>query len=87
MPKTYPALKTLIAVAYTQHILAHQLQNTAGQQGYTPQTHNMYNVFAEEDDTYMMDTAMTNIAALTTGRTLTGVHTATMPELVANMIN
>jgi hypothetical protein len=51
MPKMYPTLKTLIAVAYMRRILVQQLHNTAGQQGYTPQSHNLYSVFAEEDNT------------------------------------
>jgi hypothetical protein len=35
-PKTYPALKTFIAVAYTCRILSQQLRNTAGQMGCAP---------------------------------------------------
>jgi hypothetical protein len=50
-PKTYPALKTFIVVAYTKRILAQKLCNSAGQQGYAPQSQNMYNVFAKEDNT------------------------------------
>jgi hypothetical protein len=34
MPKTYSALKTFFAAVYTRCILAQQLHNTAGQQGY-----------------------------------------------------
>jgi hypothetical protein len=43
-PKTYPTLKTFIAVAYTQCLLYKQLRNTAGRMGYMPQTQNMYAV-------------------------------------------
>jgi hypothetical protein len=37
-PKTYPALKTFIAAAYTRRILSQQFRNTAGQMGYAPQS-------------------------------------------------
>jgi hypothetical protein len=43
----------------------------------------MYNVFANKDDTDTTATTTTNVAALTTGSTIT----ATIPELVANAIN
>jgi hypothetical protein len=86
-PKTYPTLKTFIAAMYTRRILAQQLCNTTGQQGYAPPSHNMYNKFAKEDDTATADTTMTNVAALTTGSTITGMQTATIPDLVANTIN
>jgi hypothetical protein len=82
-PKTYPALNTFIATAYTRCILAQQLYNTAGQQGYTPPSHNMYTVFAEEEDTDTTATTTTNIAALTMGSTIT----VTIPDSVANAIN
>ncbi len=87
LPKTHPTLKTFIAAVYTRRILVQQLHNTEGQQGYGPPSHNMYNVFAREDDTDTMDTTTTNIAALTTGSTITGVQTATIPDSVANAIN
>ncbi len=74
-PKTYPALKTFIAAAYTRCILVQQLHNTAGQQGYTRTSHNMYNLFADKDDTDTTATTTTNIAALTTESTIT----ATIP--------
>jgi hypothetical protein len=54
---------------------------------YTPQSHNMYNLFMEEDDTDTTDTATLNIVALTMGSTLMGVQMAPIPELVANAIN
>jgi hypothetical protein len=82
-PKTYPTLKTFIAVAYTRRILAQQLRITAGQQGYAPPSHNMYNMFANKDNTDTTATATMNIAALTTGSTIT----ATIPVLVENAIN
>jgi hypothetical protein len=82
-PKTYPALKTFIATAYIRCILAQQLHNTAGQQGYTPTSHNMYTVFANKDNTDTTATATTNIAALTTGSTII----ATITKLVANAID
>ena len=81
--KTYPALKTFVTAAYTRCILVQQLRNTAGQQGYAPTSHNMYNVFADKDNTDTTVTKTTNIAALMTGSTIT----ATIPELVASTIN
>jgi hypothetical protein len=48
----------------------------------------MNNVFAKEDNTDMMDTIITNIAASTSGSAITWVQTATIPDfLVANAIN
>jgi hypothetical protein len=82
-PKTYPALKTFIAAVYTRRILAQQLRNTAGQQGYVPTPHNMYNVFPEEDNTDTPAATTMNIAALTAESTIT----ATIPDTVANAIN
>jgi hypothetical protein len=57
-----------IVAAYTRRILAQQLRNTARQQGYAPTSHNMYNVFAKEDNTGTTATTTMNIAALTTGK-------------------
>ncbi len=87
MLKTHPAIKTFIVVVYTRCILVQKLLNTAGQHGYMPPSHNMYNVFAKEDDTVTMDTTMMDIATLTMGSTITGVQTATIPDSVANAIN
>ncbi len=81
MPKMYPTLKTFIVVAYMHRILAQQFCNTAKQQRYTPQNHNMYNVFKEKDYTNTTDTTITNVAAFMTGSTLMGGQTATIPEL------
>jgi hypothetical protein len=50
-PKTYPALKTFIAVVYMRRIQVQQLCNTVGQWGFAPTSHNMYNVFADKDNT------------------------------------
>jgi hypothetical protein len=53
-----------------------------------PHFHNIYNVFAEdEDNTVTTNTATMNIAALMRGSTITGEQTATISELVANAIN
>jgi hypothetical protein len=82
-PKMDPPPKTFIAAAYMRCILAQQLSNTEGQQGCAPKSHNMYNMFAEEDNTDTVDTTTMNIAALTTGSTITG----TILDLVANAIN
>jgi hypothetical protein len=51
-PKTYPALKTFTHEAYTHCLMALQLRNTMGQQGYVPNNNqNMYNVLNESYDT------------------------------------
>jgi hypothetical protein len=89
-PKTYPALKTFIVAAYTRHILSQQLRNTAGQMGYAPQTHNMYAGLDGNDDATTATGSTTttlNVAAMTTGSTLTGAHTTAILELIANAIN
>jgi hypothetical protein len=88
-PKTYPALKTFIAAAYTCRILSQQLRNPAGQMGYAPQTHYMYAALGNDDDaTTATDgtTTTLNVAAMTTGSTLTGAHTMAVPEPIANAI-
>jgi hypothetical protein len=71
-PKMYPTLKMFITAVYTCQMLAMQLQNMAGQMGYTPQNQNIYNIFSNDDDTTATKTNTTNIAALTTGSTITG---------------
>jgi hypothetical protein len=89
-PKTYPALKTFIAAAYTHRILLQQLRNTAGQMGYAPQTHNMYAALDDNDDATTATggtTTILNVAAMTTGSTLMGAHTKAVPESIANAIN
>jgi hypothetical protein len=68
---------------FTRRILVQQLRNNAGQQGYAPATHNMYNMFSKEDDTDTTYTTMMNITVLTLGSTFM----ATIPVLVANAIN
>ncbi len=75
-PKTYPALKIFIGRAYTRRILAQQLRNTAGQMGYRTMNHNMYTTLGEDDDddTMATDTMITNVAALTTGSTITAAN-------------
>jgi hypothetical protein len=82
-PKTYPALKTFIAVVYMRCILAEQLCNTAGQQGCVPAPHNMYNVFTKENNTYNTATTTANIAALMMGSTIR----ETIPDSGANAVN
>jgi hypothetical protein len=89
-PKTYPALKTFIAAAYTRRILSQQLWNTAGQMGYAPQIHNMCNALDDDDDATTAtggSTRTLNTAAMTTGSTLRGAHTTAVPESIANAIN
>jgi hypothetical protein len=51
-PKTYPDLKTFIHEAYTRCLMALQLRNTMGTQGYAPNNNqNMYNVLDQGFDT------------------------------------
>jgi hypothetical protein len=89
-PKTYPALKTFTAAAYTRHILSQQLRNTAGHMGYAPQNQNMYDVFDNDNattDTKGTTTTITNMAAITTGSTLTSNHATIILDSVTNAIN
>jgi hypothetical protein len=78
-PKTYPALKTFIHEAYTRRLMAMQLCNTAGLQGYAPNNNqNMYKVLG---DGYNTDSGtegivatppvlITQTEAMTTGSTM-----------------
>ncbi len=75
-----------ITAAYTCHMLAMQLRNTVGKKGYAPQNQNMYNIFSD-NDTMATKTKTTNIAALTTGSTITGSHMAANKDLVIQAIN
>ena len=89
-PKTYPALKTFIAAAYTRHILSQQLCNTAGPIGYAPQTHNMYAALDDDEDATTATDGITttlNVVAMTTGSTLTGAQATAVCESIANAIN
>jgi hypothetical protein len=90
-PKTYTALKTFIAGAFTSRILAQQLRNTAGQMGYTPQN-NMYTILGDDDnddttatDTTLTHTAMMNAAMASTGNATTAA--TSLHESVINAIN
>jgi hypothetical protein len=86
-PKTYPALKIFIGRAYLRCILAQQLCNTAGQMGYTRMKQNMYASLGDNDDDDMTatDNTIMNMAALTTGSSITAANT--VHELVINAIN
>jgi hypothetical protein len=96
-PKTYPALKTFIHEAYTRHLVALQLRNTTGTQGYAPNNNqNMYNVLDQGFDTdsgtkgtVAMQTApITQTAAMTTGSTLGSTYGGgTIPSEISNAIN
>jgi hypothetical protein len=90
-PKTYTALKTFIAGAFTRCILAQQLRNTAGQMGYTLQN-NMYTILGDDDnddttatDTTLTHTAMMNAATASTGNATTAA--TSLNESVINAIN
>jgi hypothetical protein len=95
-PVMYPALKTFIHEAYTCHLTAMQLRNTAGLQGYAPNNNqNMYNVLGDGYDTdsgtegtLATPTApITQTAAMTTGITLGNTYGATIPSEISNAIN
>jgi hypothetical protein len=69
-------------------MLTMQFRNMVGQMGYSPQNQNMYNVLGNNNDTTAAETTTTNIAALTTGSTITGSHTAASTHnLVIQAIN
>jgi hypothetical protein len=96
-PKTYPALKTFIHEAYTHRLMALQLCNMTGTQGYAPNNNqNMYNVLDKEYDTdsgtkgtVAMQTApITQAGAMTTGSTLGSTYSrGTIPSEISNAIN
>ncbi len=72
--KTYPSLKTFIHKAYTQHLTAIFLRNTAGSLGYVGSNQNAFNIInplAMGDDTKNNDltTVTQTEAAATTGST------------------
>jgi hypothetical protein len=48
--KTWPVLKTFVHGTYARKLIASNICNTTGQQGYVP-NQNMYHVFEEGDDT------------------------------------
>jgi hypothetical protein len=57
---------------------------------YAPQTHNMYAACNDDDDAMTATdgtTVILNVAAMTTGSTLTGAHTTAISESIANAIN
>jgi hypothetical protein len=90
-PKTYTALNTFISGAFTRRILAQQLQNTAGQMGYTPKN-NIYTILGNNDDddttatdTTLMHTATMNAAVISTGNATTAA--TSLHESVINAIN
>ena len=79
--KSYPILKTFIHEVYSRHLMAMQLRNTAGQQGYVQQ--NMYNILnidgGEDTDNNMVVTLQTVAAAMATaGGTVIGSNYAAM---------
>jgi hypothetical protein len=87
LPKRTPLSRLSLRRHIRDAFLRSNSVNTAGHQGYAPLSHNMYNIFAKEDNTDTTDTTTTNIAALTMGSTIMGVQTATIPDSVANAIN
>jgi hypothetical protein len=95
-PKTYLALKTFIHEAYTRCLMAMQLHNTVGLQGYAPNNNqNMYNVLGDGYDTnsstkgtVATPTApITQTTAMTTGSMLHNTYGATIMLEISNMIN
>jgi hypothetical protein len=95
-PKTYQALKTFLHEANTHCLMALQLHNTVGQQGYvTNKNQNMYNVLNEgyntnsgTEGTGATQTAtITQTTAMTTGSTLGSTYGATILSEISNAIN
>ncbi len=95
-PKMYPSIKTFIPEAYTRCLMAMQLRNTAGVQGYAPNNNqNMYNIL---DDLYDTDSGtkgtvatqtapITHTTAMTMGSMLGNTYGATIPSEISNAIN
>jgi hypothetical protein len=94
--KSYPALKMFIHEAYTCCLMALQLRNTTGTQGYAPNIYqNMYNVLDGGNDTdsgtegtVATQTApITQTAAMTMGSTLGNTYGGgTIPAEISNAI-
>jgi hypothetical protein len=84
--KTWPVLKTFVYGAYAWKLVASNIRNTMGQQGYVPQ--NMYHILNGGDDTSNTDTMVNQMAgAATNGSTLGNTYQATAipPELTASI--
>jgi hypothetical protein len=82
--KTWPVLKTFVHGVYAQKLVALNIHNTTGQQGYIPQ--NMYHALDGGNNTSNTNTTVTQTAAAaTTGSTLGNTYQATAipPELMA----
>ncbi len=95
-PKTYPALKMLIHKAYTRRLMAMQLRNTTGLQGYAPnKNQNMYNVLGDGYDTdsgtegtvATLPAPITQTAEMTTGSMMGNTYGTTIPSEISNAIN
>jgi hypothetical protein len=93
--KLYPILKMFIHEAYSRRLMAMQLQNTVGQQGYVQQ--NMYNILdvngGEDTDNDMVVTVQMVAAATTTaggstiGSNYAAMNAATITAEVTAAIN
>ncbi len=83
--KTWPVLKLFVNGAYARKLIASNIRNMMGQQGYAP-NQNMYHVLKEGDDTSNADRTVTQMAAtVTMGITLGNTYQAFVipPELTA----
>jgi hypothetical protein len=83
--KTWPVLKMFVHGTYAGKLVASNIRNTTGQQGYVPDQ-NMYHVFEEGDDTSNANTTvMQTAAAVTMGSTLGNTYQPSVlpPELTA----
>jgi hypothetical protein len=88
--KTWPVLKTFVHGTYARKLIASNICNTTGQQGYVP-NQNMYHVLEGGDDISNADkTVMQTAAAATMESSLGNTYQASVipPELTAaiNMI-
>jgi hypothetical protein len=83
--RTWPVLKTFVHGAYARKLIASNIRNTTGQQGYVP-NQNMYRVLEVGDDTSNADTMVVQTAAaVTTGSNLGNTYQASVvpPVLMA----
>jgi hypothetical protein len=79
--KTYPGLKTFILDAYTRHLVAISLRNTAGSLGYMGNNQNAFNiinplVMVDDTDNNNATSVTQTAAAATTGSTLGNTYAA-----------
>jgi hypothetical protein len=86
--KTWPIMKAFVHGAYVWQLVATNLCNTAGQQGYIQPAQNMYNVLNTNDSSNDAMTVTHTAAAATTRSTLGNTYqTQAIPQDLATAIN